>query len=348
MVRTASWYLAGNGSEGGATLALALYSGSLASTLAVRLAVRAGVTHLRLVYFRSPFFTGEEEVGLRAQRFFGDCRFQSITLKRDFLALRRRGDGLSFPCGMCRWLLLERVGRLARRLHADLVVTGEVVGRGGVGADELATLDSAARLAGRVLRPLSARLLPPTRAEQERGVNRASFLDLVHDGDLGERMAAAARAAGLDPLTNGRECLLSDEGFVTRFQELGSADDLTENLIQLLRFAHSYRLGPGAQVVVAVRPDEQARLQPLFLPTDVRLYVPVPGSPLALVRASWCERTPEERDGIVAAAAERMAEVAGLPREHAWVARFRCEWEEETRQMRLPIGAGKVAALISS
>lgn len=287
-------------------------------------------------------------MGLRAQRFFGDCRFQSITLKRDFLALRRRGDGLPFPCGVCRWLLLERVGRLARRLHADLVVTGEVVGCGGLGADELATLDSAARLAGRVLRPLSAQLLPPTRTERERGVNRAFFLDLERGDDLVERMTTAARAVGLGPLTNGRECLLADAGFVHRFQEGCSADALTENLIQLLRFDHSYRVEPGAQVVVAVTPDEQARLQPLFLPTDIRLYVPVPGSPLALVRASWSERTPEERLGIVAAAAERMAEVAGLPRERAWVARFRCEWEGETRQMRLPVAEGKAAALISS
>lgn len=320
----------------------------MASTLAVRLAERAGVTHLRLVYFRSPFFMGEEEVGLRAQRLFADCRFQSITLKRDFLALRRRGDGLSFPCGVCRWLLLERVGRLARRLHADLVVTGEVVGRGGLGADELATLDSAAGLAGRVLRPLSARLLAPTRAEKERCVNRASLLDLEQGDDLLERMTAAARAVGLGPLTNGRECLLSDEGFVNRFQEGCSAGGLTENLIQLLRFEHSYRVEPGAQVVVAVTPEEQSRLQPLFLPTDIRLYVPVPGSPLALVRAHWHERAPEERERIIAAAAERMAEVAGLPREQAWVVRFRCEWEGETRQMRLPIEEGQAAALISS
>jgi len=320
----------------------------VASTLAVRLAQQAGVTRLRLVYFRSPFFLGEEEVSRRAQRLFPDCRFQSITLKRDFLSLRQVGDGRSFPCGACRWLLLERVGRLARRLHAALVVTGEVVGCGGLGAVELASLDSAVGLAGRVLRPLSARLLPPTRAESEQTVDGAPFLDLKQGDRLLDRMAAAAQALGVDHRANGRECLLSDDGFVNRFREVDASDVLTENLIQLLRFEHAYRVAPGAQVVVAVTPEEQGRLQPLFLPTDIRLYVSVAGSPLALVRANWCERTLEERLGIVASAAERMLAVARLSREQAWAVRFRCEWEGETRQMRLPIGESKTAALISA
>ncbi len=313
----------------------------------MRLAERAGVTLLRLVYFRSPFFIGEEEVGLRAQQLFGGSRFQCITLKRDFLSLKRRSS-LSFPCEACRGLLLERVGRLARRLHADLVVTGEIVGRGGLGGDELAALDRVAGLSGRVLRPLSAHLLPATRAEGEGRVDREALLGLEEGTDLGEKTAAAAQALGLDPRAYRRECLLADGGFVRRLEEVSSPDGLTENMIQLLRFEHSYRVGTEAQVVVAVTPEEQARLQPLFLPTDIRLYVQVPGSPLALVRALWSERAPDERERIVAAAAERMAEVAGLPRGQAWVVRFRCEWEGETRQMRLPIEERPAAALISS
>jgi hypothetical protein len=239
------------------------------------------------------------------------------------------------------------VGRLARRLHAELVVTGEVVGRGGLGGDDLAALDSAAGLAGRVLRPLSAQLLPLTWAEQERGVDRASLLGLEQGDDLRDRMTAAARAVGLDPRTNGRECLLSNPEFVNRFHEVYPTDGLTENLIQLLRFEHAYRVVPEAQVVVALTLEEQERLQPLFLPTDIRLYVAVAGSPLALVRASWCTQTPEERDRIVAAAAARMIAVSGFSREQAWAVRFRCEWDGETQQMRLPIAEDK-AALISA
>jgi len=147
---------------------------------------------------------------------------------------------------------------------------------------------------------------------------------------------------------DGRECLFTDGGFVHRLLEVGALGCVTENLVQLLRFEHSYRIGGEAQVVVAVTAEEQTRLQPLFLPSDVRLYVQVPRSPLALVRAQWHEYAPDEREWIIAAAAERMAEAAGLPRAAAWVVRFRCEWEDETRQMRLPVGGRPTPALISS
>ena len=96
-----AWSFPAGDAQGGRTLALALYSGSTASTLAVWLAQRAGVTHLRLVYFRSPFFLGEEKVGLHAQALFPDLRFQCITLKRGFLSLGQQSEGLSFPCGVC-------------------------------------------------------------------------------------------------------------------------------------------------------------------------------------------------------------------------------------------------------
>jgi len=346
MVHTDSWFPAGR-AKGGSTLALVLYSGSLASALAVRLAERAGVRHLRLVYFRSPFFQGEEEVGLQAQNLFGSTRFQCITLKRDFLSLGKRVTGFPFPCGRCRWLLLERVGRLARRLHADLVVTGEVVGRRALWATDLLALERAAGLAGCVVRPLSARVLPPTRAEEEGKVDRNAFLDLEEGDALGDRLRALATKLGIPPSPTGRECLFTDHGFVQRFLEFDSAAALTENMIQLLRFEHSYRMESGARVVVAVTSEEQARLQPLFLPTDIRLYVQMPGSPLALVRARWHEHTPEERERIIADAAERMAEVAELPRAAAWVVRFRCEWEGETRQMRLRVEGHTAPALIS-
>lgn len=301
---------------------------------------------LRIVYFRSPFFPAEEEVGLRARTILLGARFQCITLKRDFLHLGQRESRFSFPCGTCRWLLLVRAKRLAQRLHADLVVTGEVVGQRGLGAADLLSLDQAAGLTGRVLRPLSARLLPATRAE-ELGLNRKTFLDLEAGDVLEGKLEAARRELDLPRLPLGQECLLTDEAFVRRLREFDSETDLTENMIQLLRFDHSYRLVEGARVVVAVPPEEQARLQPLFLPTDVRLYVQTPGTPLALVRASWHRHTPEERERIIASAAERMAEVAGLPRLATWVVRFRCEWEGETRQMRISAGEGAAPALIS-
>lgn len=283
-----------------------------------------------------------------AQRWFGGVRFQSVTLKRGFVSLGASGDGRSLPCLVCRRLLLERVQRLMRRLHADLMVTGDVAGRGGLGVQELADLDRSVGLEGRVLRPLSAHLLPLTVAEREGKVNRQALLGLEHGPGCRGDVTVVARGLGLGPRRDDRQCLLADARFVRRLMQIGPASGITENTIQLLRFDHFYCLGPAAQVVVAMTVEEQARLQPLFLPSDIRLYVQIPGSPLALVRGRWSEQSPEEREGIIAAAAECMAEAAGLPRAAAWVVRFRCEWEGETSQMRLPVERQPAPALISS
>lgn len=265
-----------------------------------------------------------------AQRLFPAVSFQSVTLKKRFLALLRRPEA-PFPCGRCRRLLLERAGRLRRRLGVDLVVTGEVVGRGGLGAEELLVLDRAVGLEGRVIRPLSARQLPPTPAEEAGLVDRSWFLDLRADFKGG----ALARVGGRLPVS-GRVCLLADPAFVGRLQALGEAHRFTENHVELLRFPHCYPLGRGSLVVVALTPGEQERLSPLFLPSDVRLYVQVPRSPLALLRAPWASLTPEERLQVVGAGAERMAQAAGLPLGPGWELRFRWEWEGETHRMRLP------------
>ncbi len=321
-----------------------LYSGSLASTVAARLAHRAGVAHLRLVYFRSPLFLGEDEVVSRAHRWLGEFRLQSVALKREGLAVNRGGA----VCPVCRRSLLGRVQRLARRARADLLVTGEVVGRGGLGVEELVELDRALGLSGRVLRPLSAHLLPPTAAERDGMVDRLSLLGLTGERDPEDGLRAVARELGVEPWAGGRRCVLSDRAFVRRWAEIAPDAPVTENLVQLLQFDHIYRIGTAAQVVIARSAEEQARLQPLFLPSDVRLYVQIPHSPLALVRAPWADYSPGEREAIIAAAAERMAEAAGLPRATAWVVRFRCEWEGETRRMRLPIEGEPLPALISS
>jgi hypothetical protein len=322
--------------------ALALYSGSPASALAVKLAERAGGLDIRLVYFRSPFFRGEDRIGLSAQRLFPCHPFRSATLKRDYLRLSLGGHGLPFPCGSCRRVLLSKAARLARRLRAEVVITGEVVGRGGLGPDGLSALDAAVGLTGRVLRPLSARLLSPTEAELAGWVDRAVFLDVEDGASTGEeRLDRLARELGATTPRGEQRCLLSDPEFVARLAVYLAEGKATANLIQLLEFRHFYRVAPDAVVVMALTREEQATLQTIFLPTDVRLYLPIPGSPLTLVRADWTQCSPEERRRITADAARITLRVAGVAPGHPWSVRFRCEWEEETHRMSVfPPGQG--------
>ncbi|MBC7222044.1 hypothetical protein H5T56_03565 [Candidatus Bipolaricaulota bacterium] len=308
-----------------------MYSGSLASTVAAKLAQLAGCNDLSFVFFRSPFFQGEEEIQQEAKRLGFPLR--CITLKRAFLRLPQE-NGVLFPCGACRRILLARAARLFRGRKFDLLITGEVVGRGGLGVAELLALDEELGLAGRVLRPLSAKLLPPTWAEKEGLVDREQLLDLTAKDD-GERLLALAHSFGLSQNHNGRHCLLRNPIFAKRCQAFAKEGSFTANFVRLLEFPNLVRLGPGRLLVIASTPEEQVRLQELFLPEDVRLYIPLPGSPLGLLRAPWARMGPGERLELVHQAAAHLLAVAGFPPDRPWTVCFRAEEAEETARIHM-------------
>jgi len=311
--------------------AVVLYSGSLASIVAAKLAKRAGCEDLSFVFFRSPFFRGEEAVYQAAKKLGFPLRF--VTVKRAFLRLSQENGG-HFPCGVCRRILLARAARLFRGRKFDLLITGEVVGQGGLGVEELLALDEELGLRGRVLRPLSAKLLPPTWAEEEGLIDRSQLLGLTLK-DAEENLPALARSFGVLHNHNGRYCLLRDAEFARRCQTFSRDGVFTANFVRLLEFPNLVRLGPGRILVVAVTPAEQVRLQELFLPEDVRLYIPIPGSPLGLLRAPWPKIGPEERSELIRQAAAHLLALGGFPPDRPWTVCFRAEEAEETARMQV-------------
>lgn len=284
-----------------------------------------------LIFFRSPFFRGEEAAQEEAKRLGFPLR--SITLKRAFLRLPQENGSL-FPCLACRRVLLARAARLFRGRKFDLIVTGEVVGQGGIGVRELLALDGGLGLAGRVLRPLSAKLLPPTQAETVGLVEREKLLALTAE-DAHLKLPDLARSLGVRQNHNGRYCLLRVQEFAKRCQAFAQDGVFTANFVRLLEFPHLVRLGPGRLLVVATTPAEQVRLQELFLPEDVRLYIPVPGSPLGLLRAPWPKIGPEERAALIREAAAHLLALAGFRKDRPWTVCFRAEEAEETARMQV-------------
>lgn len=315
--------------------AVVLFSGSLASSVAAKLVAQASSLDLSLVFFRSPFFRGEETVQQEAKNLGFPLR--SITLKRAFLRLPQENDSF-FPCGTCRKILLARAARLFRGRRFDLIVTGEVVGQGGLGVAELLALDAELGLTGRILRPLSAKLFPPTWAEKQGLVDREKLLALTAK-DAHARLRDIAHALGIAQDHNGRYCLLRLPEFARRCQTFAQDCVFTANFVRLLEFPHLVRLGPGRLLVIAATPSEQVRLQELFLPEDVRLYIPIPGSPLGLLRAPWPKIAPEERASLIRQAAAHLLAMAGFPPNRSWTVCFRVEENEETTRMQLHLGS---------
>lgn len=285
--------------------AVVLFSGSLASIIATELAREAGIEELRLLHFRSPFFRDYEPVKELAQSLFA-LPFRSQALKREFHELSSFIDGASIPsqtCLNCRRLMLRKGLRYMKRIGADFLITGEILGGRGLGRAELTELDRAVGGAGLILRPLSARLLPETLPERAGWVKRAKLLALEEgsrDG-LGEiAMALGLKARGFPA---EERCKLTQPYFSQRLRDLIHEKNFTMNSLELLEFPLYFKEPPDVKIVLGLSDEEKRRLQTFFLPEDLRVYVPIQEGPMALVRANWEEKTEEDIERIIELAA---------------------------------------------
>ena len=149
--------------------AIALLSGGLDSMLAVRVMLEQGI-EVEAVNFQT-IFTCCRETAAQAAHELG-VPLTIISQRDDYLELIRKprygyGKGAN-PCVDCRIYMFELARQLADERDAELVVSGEVLGQRPMSQKrrDLGIIAHQSGLEDRLLRPLSARLLPPTRAER--------------------------------------------------------------------------------------------------------------------------------------------------------------------------------------
>jgi len=304
--------------------ALVLFAGTLESALAVKLLARDPQWEIDLLYIRSPFSPPSETIREVAQKLFPGLPFRSLGLKRDYLAWSRLiTDSLLFPCGVCRFTLLWRAGKLLRKRGYDFIVTGELVGKGGIGAREIRAMEGRLGLVGKVLRPLCGALLHDPDVEGYRPLD-------LRAADT-KALLKLAQEMGIDPhWLPQSDCPLLDDGYARRVEHFLRQGKVTINSLQLLHFPDVYA-GEGFQLVVAHSPQERQQLTSFFLPGDIRLYLPIPGSPLGLLRLR------DPRDGELEAYLELcggiLAAVADWPQGRRAPLHYRRECDEHTERI---------------
>jgi hypothetical protein len=189
-----------------------------------------------------------------------------VDVARDYLeqVVRspRYGYGSAMnPCTDCRIFMLRRADEIARARGIDLLCTGEVVGQRAIDQSRhaLARAEEEAGVAGRVIRPLSAGLLPPTRAEPD---GRRLFDEPLRlhgrarrgQLELAERWGIEAR-----PVPSGGCCKLADPGFAARLRDLLShhaAEEITEERLARLECGRHFRLAWNLKLIVGRDEDE--------------------------------------------------------------------------------------------
>jgi len=317
--------------------AVALFSGSLASVVAAKLAMEAPhVDDVRLLHFRSPFFKYFSETKQLARSLWmPDLHSQSV--KNHFRELTNIHDSYQLRdcCMGCRSLMLSKGLRYMRRVNADFLVTGEIVGSRGLGSEDMRWIGEQVGDASRIVRPLSARLLPKTQPQTEGWMGLRQLFSLTADQPEALIKLAKKLNVNVEGYPAERRCRLTTSRFGVRLEDLLQEDSFSMNSLELLEFKHYYKKSPDVKIVLGCDAEEKKQLQNFFLPTDIRLYIPVHNAPMALVRSNWDEKKPSEIKQIVELAGRIAATHSNAQRSHRIPAHYRFESDEETMRIQV-------------
>lgn len=256
-------------SPGGRTAAIAATSGGLDSLLAAAVIRQAGVdvTLLHVQHLFSAHEAGREKLRAAAERYDFPLRIEEAA-EGHLETIRRPqhgyGRGMN-PCVDCRIFMLKIAKRVMEEEGAQFVVTGEVLGQRPksqhLGALRLAAEESG--LGDRLVRPLSANLLPETLPVRE-GWLRSEDLYSIQGRSREPQMALAAELGIVDYPQPAGGCLLIENTYAARLGDAFShegRDNVGLDAFRLLQVGRHFRISDGVKVIIGRNQGENEQLE---------------------------------------------------------------------------------------
>jgi len=259
--------------------AVALLSGGLDSTLAVKMMVEQGI-EVTAIHFTSPFCNcsphkaGCQNQARKVAAEFG-VPIRVIVKGMDYMRIVEKpphgyGRGMN-PCIDCRIYMLRKVAGMMDEIGASFVITGEVLGQRPMSQHRQAIelIERESGLAGRILRPLSAHHFPPTLPEEEGIVDRGRLL-AISGRSRKEQIALAEDLGVRDYPCPAGGCLLTDPDIAGRLRDLFThVPGYTHRDLVILTIGRHFRLNPRLRVILGRSKDENEKLLALAAPGDV-------------------------------------------------------------------------------
>lgn len=211
------------------------------------------------------------------------------------------------PCIDCHAMMFRLAGQIMEAEGFDFIFSGEVLGQRPMSQNRSALLavSKYSGYAHKILRPLSAQVLPITAMEETGLVDRSQLLDI--QGRTRRRQKEYAAAWGIKEYPpSGGGCLLTEERFSDKLRDLFAHDPEADvRAIELLKIGRQFRLSPRAKLLVGRNESDNERLLALANPEDYRLKVPDVAGPCGLLIG-----TPDAADldfacGIIASYGKR-------------------------------------------
>jgi tRNA-specific 2-thiouridylase len=256
----------------GEVLAIGMLSGGLDSTLATRLLLDQGI-HVKGIHFNTGFCfidhrrklarTSENITKLinpvtHLTALF-DISIEIIDIRQEYLEVLRHpkyGYGKNMnPCIDCRVMMMGKARDFMEESGADFIFTGEVLGQRPMTQHRrtLHLIEKQSGLQGKLLRPLSAKLLPETEPERQGLVDRNRLYNF--SGRSRKPQLNLAQEYGITdfPQPAGGCCFLTDPIYSRKLKDLfkyKNPDDCTLRDFLLLKVGRHLRVSPDLKVIV--------------------------------------------------------------------------------------------------
>jgi tRNA-specific 2-thiouridylase len=236
--------------------AISLLSGGLDSILATELIRRQGIEVITF-NIKTPFGIPKKDGSSEATQAADQLKvpLKVVTVEQDYLRMLRKpkhgyGKNLN-PCVDCKIFILKKAKKYAKEIGADFIFTGEVLGERPMSqhGPALKTIAEESGLKGKLLRPLSAKLMAETEAEKKGLVDRNKLLSI--QGRSRKPQFALAKEYGITvyPSPAGG-CLLTCEEYAKKLRDLfENKKRLSMTDVALLRVGRHFRMGKNKIIV---------------------------------------------------------------------------------------------------
>ena len=273
--------------------ALALLSGGLDSTLAVRMMLDMGIT-VEALNFTSPFCTCtgknsgcKSEAARVAEEF--SIPIKVVHKGLDYLEIVRNprhgyGKGLN-PCVDCRIYLLRKAKEYMTESGADFIITGEVLGQRPMSQrrDTLRVIERESGLEGLILRPLSAQHFDPTIPEREGWVDRGRLL-AIKGRSRKEQFSLAEELDVKNYPCPAGGCLLTELSFAPKVKDVfDHCDKLDLRDFRLLKIGRHFRIGDRSKVIIGRNESDNNLLESVRQPEEAAITWMDGNTPVGIV-----------------------------------------------------------------
>ncbi len=294
--------------------AIALFSGGLDSILAVKIIEEQGL-NVKCLHFMTPFFGKEQELE-KWRKIYG-VDVEGVDIGPEFsqmlISHPSHGFGKWFnPCVDCKILMMQKVREYIDIYNITCVVSGEVLGQRPMSQrrDTLNVIRRQSGLEDMLLRPLSALLMQPSRAEISGLVDRTKLHGISGRGRKDQ--LKLAKYYGVDPIpTPAGGCRLTEQENASRYAKaliyLGSPDDKDFALAHTGRQYWSNSDDGMHWLCIGRDAKSNAELEKLRKPSDIMFKLKDFPGPLALGRQvqAWNLETMTDGASFVASFAPR-------------------------------------------